>query len=105
MYAVIKTGGKQYRVAEGDRLSVEKLDAEAGATIELDQVLMVVDGDRVQVGTPLVEGAKVTAEVTRHGRGPKIRVIKFKRRKQYRKQMGHRQDFTELNIKGVTAGK
>jgi large subunit ribosomal protein L21 len=105
MYAVIKTGGKQYRVEKGDCLSVEKLDAEAGAKVVLDQVLMVVDGDKVKVGNPLVKGAKVTAKVAGHGRGPKIRIIKFKRRKQHLKHAGHRQDYTELNITGISAGR
>ncbi len=103
MYAVIKTGGKQYRVSEGDTLRVEKLAAEEGGSIEFDQVLMVADGDDVKVGTPLVEGGKVTATVTAHGRGDKVKIIKFRRRKHHRKQMGHRQSYTEVQITGISA--
>ncbi len=103
MYAVIKTGGKQYKVSEGATLKVEKIDADEGATVELDQVLMVVDGDNVNVGSPLVAGGKVTATVTSHGRGKKIEIIKFRRRKHHRKQMGHRQSYTELQITGIQA--
>jgi large subunit ribosomal protein L21 len=104
MYAVIKTGGKQYRVSEGQTLRVEKLDAEAGANVEFDQVLMVADGDSVKVGTPLVSGGKVTAEITGQGRGDKVKIVKFRRRKHHRKQMGHRQYFTEVKITGIQAG-
>ena len=103
MYAVIKTGGKQYRVAEGDVLRVEKLPAEAGSTVEIDQVLMVTNGDDVKIGAPLVAGGKVTATVNGHGRGDKVRIVKFRRRKHSRKQMGHRQDYTELKITGIVA--
>ncbi len=103
MYAVIKTGGKQYKVSEGATLKVEKIDADEGATVELDQVLMVVDGDNVNVGSPLVAGGKVTATVKSHGRGKKIEIIKFHRRKHHRKQMGHRQSYTELQITGIQA--
>ncbi len=102
MYAVIKTGGKQYKVTEGQRLRVEKIDAEAGATVELDQVLMVADGDNVKVGSPFVEGGKVSAKVAAHGRGEKIKIVKFRRRKHYRKTQGHRQSYTELEITGIT---
>lgn len=102
MYAVIATGGKQYRVAQGDVLRVEKLDAEAGATVEFDNVLLVGSGDDVKVGTPNVEGGKVTATVKAHGRGEKVTIIKFRRRKHHRKQMGHRQDFTEVEITGIS---
>lgn len=105
MHAVIRTGGKQYRVAEGDLLRVEKLDAEAGNKIELDEVLLISDGDNVQVGTPLVEGGKVTAEVQEQGRGDKVDVIKFNRRKKYRRKYGHRQDYTALKITGISGGK
>lgn len=104
MHAVIQTGGKQYRVSEGDVLRVEKLDAEAGSTLELSEVLLVSDGDSIKVGAPFVDGGKVTAEVSAHGRGDKIRVIKFKRRKKYRRTQGHRQDYTELKITGISAG-
>lgn len=104
MYAVIKTGGKQYRVSEGDRLKVESLTAEAGSDIALDQVLMVGSGDDVTVGSPLVANASVSARVLEHGRGKKVRIIKFKRRKHYRRQMGHRQNYTELQITGINAG-
>jgi large subunit ribosomal protein L21 len=104
MYAVIKTGGKQYRVSEGQTLRVEKLDAEAGANVEFDQVLMVADGDSVKVGTPLVSGGKVIAEVTNQGRGDKVKIVKFRRRKHHRKQAGHRQYFTEVKITGIQAG-
>ncbi len=103
MYAVIKTGGKQYKVSEGATLKVEKIDADEGATVEIDQVLMVVDGDNVNVGSPLVAGGKVTATVKSHGRGKKIEIIKFRRRKHHRKQMGHRQSYTELQITGIQA--
>ncbi len=104
MYAVILTGGKQYRVSEGDTLKVEKLVAEAGADIELDKVLMVADGDAVTVGTPYIAGGKVTATVKAHGRAKKVHIIKFRRRKHHLKRQGHRQWFTELQITGISAG-
>ena len=103
MYAVIKTGGKQYKVAEGDTIRVERLEANTGDKIDITDVLMVADGDDVKVGTPLVEGAKVSAEVKAQDRGDKIRVIKFKRRKNYRRQNGHRQSYTELAITAIKA--
>lgn len=101
MYAVFSTGGKQYRASEGDILRVEKLDVEKGATLELDHVLMVGEGDDVRIGSPIVDGGKVTAEVIDHGRGEKIRIIKFRRRKHHMKQMGHRQYYTEIKITGI----
>ena len=101
MYAVIKSGGKQYKVEEGDTIRVEKINAEEGGEISLDEVLMVADGDNVSVGAPVVEGASVAATVASHGRGEKIKVTKFKRRKHHRKQMGHRQAYTELKITGI----
>ena len=102
MYAVIQSGGKQHRVVEGETLKVELLKAETGATITFDDVLMVVNGDNVQIGAPVVAGATVTAEVVSHGRHDKIRIIKMRRRKHYRKQQGHRQWFTELKITGIS---
>lgn len=102
MYAVIKTGGKQYRVSEGDRLRVEKLPADVGATVEFKDVLFV-GGEKVVVGKPLVQGAKVTAEVVAQDRAKKVIVFKFRRRKNYRRKNGHRQPYTELKITGVTA--
>jgi len=104
MYAVIKTGGKQYRVQEGDVLRVEKLAADEGATVELDQVLMVGEGSDVKVGAPYVAGGRVVATVRGHGRGKKISIIKFRRRKHHLKRQGHRQDYTELQITGIQAG-
>lgn len=101
MYAVIQTGGKQYRVSEGFKLKVEKLDAAEGDSIELDKVLMVANGDDVKVGTPYVDGGKVTATVTAHGRGKKVKIIKFKRRKHHMKRQGHRQAYTELEITNI----
>jgi large subunit ribosomal protein L21 len=103
MYAIVATGGKQYRVQEGEKLRVEKLTAEAGETVELDQVLLVGEGEDVKVGAPYVEGAKVTATVSEHGRLDKVKIIKFRRRKHHRKQMGHRQSYTEIEITGITA--
>jgi len=104
MYAVIQTGGKQYRVSEGDVLRVEKIGAEEGAEMELDKVLMIADGDNVKVGAPYVEGGKVSATVRSHGRGKKVKIVKFRRRKQYLKRQGHRQSYTELQITGISAG-
>ncbi len=104
MYAVIKTGGKQYRVAEGDKLRVESLGVAEGDDIELDSVLLVGEGEDVKIGTPMLENAKVTAKVVTHGRGDKISIIKFRRRKHHRKQMGHRQNYTLLEITGISAG-
>lgn len=101
MYAVIKTGGKQYRVTEGEILKVEKLDVATGESLDISDVLLIANGEELKVGAPVIEGAKVSAEVVSHGRGPKIRIIKFKRRKHHRKQMGHRQWFTELKITGI----
>ncbi|MBT3145859.1 50S ribosomal protein L21 [Neptunomonas phycophila] len=103
MFAVIVSGGKQYRVQEGHTLKLEKLNAEAGATIEFDRVLLVGTGDDVKVGLPVVEGAKVTAEVVEHGRGDKVTIIKFRRRKHHMKRQGHRQWFTEVKITGISA--
>lgn len=105
MYAVIRTGGKQYRVTEGAKLRVERLEAEAGSTVDLTDVMLVADGENVTVGDPLVKGAKVTAKVLSHGRGPKIRIIKFRRRKHHQKATGHRQAYTELSIDKIAAGK
>ncbi|AFT71992.1 MULTISPECIES: 50S ribosomal protein L21 [Alloalcanivorax] len=101
MYAVIKTGGKQYRVEEGDILRVEKIEVGTGDTIDFDQVLLVADGDDIKVGQPLVEGAKVSAEVVEQGRHKKIHVVKFRRRKHHRKQQGHRQWYTAVKITGI----
>jgi len=101
MYAVIKSGGKQHRVVEGEKLKVELLNAEPGQSITLEDILMVVNGDNIQIGTPVVAGAKVTAEVLGHGRHDKVRIVKMRRRKHYRKQQGHRQWFTELKITGI----
>jgi len=101
MYAVVETGGKQYRVAVGDKLMVEKLDVEEGANIELDRVLMVCNEGDVEVGTPVLDGTAVAAKVLKQGRGEKIKVFKFKRRKKYRKTQGHRQAFTQLEILSI----
>jgi len=102
MYAVIKTGGKQYRVSQGETLQVEKLDAGEGDSIEFNQVLMVGEGEDVKISTPYVDGSRVTARVKAHGRGKKINIIKFRRRKHHMKRMGHRQDFTEVEITGIS---
>jgi len=104
MYAVIQTGGKQYRVSEGATLRVEKLPADEGSTVELDKVLLIGNGDDVTVGTPYVAGGKVTATVRSHGRAKKVNIIKFRRRKHHMKRQGHRQWFTELKITGISAG-
>jgi len=101
MYAVIVTGGKQYRVAEGDVVRVESLAVEEGGTVELDKVLMVANGEDIKVGAPFVDGGKVTATVKAHGRGDKVKIVKFRRRKHSRKQAGHRQNYTELQITGI----
>ena len=103
MYAVIVSGGKQYKVAEGESVQVEKIDAEEGSSIDIDKVLMVADGDNVKIGAPYVEGGKVTAKVKAHGKGKKVTIIKFRRRKHSRKKQGHRQLFTELEITGISA--
>lgn len=106
MYAVIKTGGKQYRVSPGDKLRVESLAVAEGESVDFDQILMVSDGKNVSIGNPHVSDAVVTGKVVKHGRGDKVRIVKFRRRKHHRKQMGHRQNYTELeivSINGVTA--
>ncbi len=101
MYAVIKTGGKQYRVAPGENVKIEQVQADVGATIVLDQVLMVADGEAVKVGTPTLAGAKVSATVVSHGRGPKVRIFKMRRRKHYMKTQGHRQNYTEIRVDAI----
>lgn len=105
MYAVIKTGGKQYRVKEGETLKVERLDIDPGKQVDLQEVLMVADGDDIKVGAPFLKSGKVTATVKSHGRGKKVEIVKFRRRKHHRKQMGHRQSYTELQIEKISAGK
>jgi large subunit ribosomal protein L21 len=101
MYAVIKTGGKQYKVAPGEKLKVEQMPADVGAQVIIDQVLMVGDGDAVRVGQPVVTGASVTATVVAHGRGEKVTIFKMRRRKHYQKHQGHRQGYTELKIESI----
>jgi large subunit ribosomal protein L21 len=103
MYAVIHTGGKQYRVTPGEHLKVETLAAEAGQEIQFDKVLMVQTDEGIKVGRPYLDGGTVTATVTEHGRHPKVKIVKFRRRKHYMKQAGHRQNFTEVKITGITA--
>jgi large subunit ribosomal protein L21 len=104
MYAVIQTGGKQYRLSAGDTVRVETLDAEEGASVEFDNILMVADGDNIKLGTPYIDGGKVVAKVKAHGRHKKIEIIKFNRRKHYDKRTGHRQNYTELEITDIQAG-
>ena len=101
MYAVVSTGGKQYKVAQGDVCRIEKLDAEEGAAVELDKVLLIADGDKINIGTPLVSGGKVTAVVKTHGRADKVEIMKFRRRKHHQKRTGHRQHYTEIEITGI----
>jgi large subunit ribosomal protein L21 len=101
MYAVVSTGGKQYKVAQGDVCRIEKLDAEEGAAVELDKVLLIADGDKITIGTPLVSGGKVTATVKTHGRADKVEIMKFRRRKHHQKRTGHRQHYTEIEITGI----
>jgi large subunit ribosomal protein L21 len=103
MYAVIRTGGKQYRVSSGEKLKVEQLPAQVGSQVVIDEVLMVADGDKVSIGTPLVQGAKVQATVVGHGRADKVRIFKLRRRKASKRQAGHRQNFTEIQIDKISA--
>ena len=103
MYAVIKTGGKQYRVAAGEKLKIEQIPAEVGAEVTLDQVLMVGEGESVKVGAPLVAGATVKCTVVSHGRHDKVKIFKMRRRKHYQKHQGHRQNYTELRIDTIAA--
>ncbi|TGD74186.1 50S ribosomal protein L21 [Mangrovimicrobium sediminis] len=102
MYAVIESGGKQHRVVEGETLKLEKIEAATGDSIEFDRVLMI-GGETVKIGTPVVDGGKVTAEVVAHGRHKKVKIVKFNRRKHYRKETGHRQWYTEVKITGISA--
>tara|TARA_B100002003_G_C14155447_1_gene556236 strand:+ start:3752 stop:4066 length:315 start_codon:yes stop_codon:yes gene_type:complete len=104
MYAVIKSGGKQHRVEPGEVLKLEKLEASEGETVDFNDVMMVGEGSDIKIGSPFVEGGKVTAEVVGHGRGDKVGIIKMKRRKHYRRQAGHRQWFTEVKIKEISGG-
>lgn len=104
MYAIIKTGGRQYRVRAGEQVRVETLPVEAGANVSFDEVLMVGAGDGVRVGAPLVAGAKVKATVLGHGRGEKVKIFKLRRRKHYQKTQGHRQNYTEVRIDDIVAG-
>lgn len=103
MYAVIKTGGKQYRVAEGETLKIESVPGDVGGAIVLDQVLMVGNGDKVSVGKPLLSGATVKATIVANGRHDKVTIFKMRRRKHYQKHQGHRQNYTEIRIDGISA--
>lgn len=103
MYAVIKTGGKQYKVAAGDKVKVEKLTGDVGSTVVIDKVLLIADGETTTIGAPLVAGAKVNATVVSHGRGDKVMIFKMRRRKHYRKTQGHRQSYTEIKIDTISA--
>ena len=102
MYAVIRTGGKQYRVMQGETLRVEKIEGDVGSAIELKDILMVGDGDKITIGAPVIENALIKATIKSHGRLEKIKIVKFRRRKHHRKQMGHRQHYTEIEINGIT---
>jgi large subunit ribosomal protein L21 len=101
MYAVIQTGGKQYRVSAGEKLKIERIAGDVGQEIVLDQVLLVADGEALKLGAPLVAGARVKARVLKHGRGEKVRIFKLNRRKHYRRTQGHRQNYTEIEILGI----
>lgn len=103
MYAVIATGGKQYKVTKGETLRVEKLAGDEGSTVKLDNVLMVAGSDQVSVGTPTLDKATVTAKITAHGRSDKVEIVKFRRRKHSRRQMGHRQSYTEIEVTDIKA--
>ncbi|HEY8570593.1 50S ribosomal protein L21 [Microbulbifer sp.] len=103
MYAVFESGGKQHRVVEGEVLRLEKIEVATGESVDFDKVLMVVNGETINIGAPVVEGAKVTAEVLGHGRGDKVKIIKFRRRKHSLKRQGHRQWYTEVKITGIKA--
>ena len=103
MHAIIETGGKQYKVAEGDVLYIEKLDVEAGSSVTFDKVLAVLDGDKATFGAPAVEGASVTANVVKNGKGNKIIVFKYKPKKNYRRKQGHRQPYTKVEIAKINA--
>ena len=101
MYAIIKTGGKQYKVSEGDEIIIEKLGVEEGETVTFEEVFAVVDGEEVKIGQPKVDGAKVTATVVKNGKGPKIRIFKYRHKTNYRRRMGHRQPFTKVKIEKI----
>ena len=101
MYAVVRTGGKQYRVSAGEKLKVDQIPADVGSEVVLGEVLLVGEGEAVRLGAPLVDGASVTAKVLAHGRGEKVHIFKMRRRKHYRKSQGHRQNFTEIEITGI----
>jgi large subunit ribosomal protein L21 len=103
MYAIVRTGGKQYQVAQGEQLRVEKLAGQVGETIELPEVLFVADGEQVKIGQPVLAGAKVTATIMGHGKGKKVLVFKKKRTQGYQKMHGHRQEYTALRIDGISA--
>ena len=102
MYAAIKTGGKQYRVTVGEKLKVEQIPADIDSQLDLDQVLMIADGDDVTIGNPVIAGAKVTVSVVSHGRGDKIRIFKMRRRKHYQKHQGHRQNYTVIRVDAIS---
>ena len=104
MYAIIRSGGKQYRVKSGEQVRVEALTAEVGSTVSLEEVLLVGTGDGVKVGAPLVSGAKIKATVVSHGRGDKVKIFKLRRRKHYQKTQGHRQSYTEIRIDDIVQG-
>ena len=104
MYAVIKSGGKQYRVASGEKVRVELLSAEVGAAVSFDEVVLVGEGDSIKIGAPLVSGAKVNATVLAHGRGDKVKIFKLRRRKHYQKTQGHRQSYTEVRVDDIVQG-
>jgi len=104
MYAVIESGGKQYRVSEGQTIKVEKISADEGSSVEIDKVLMVNENGNLSIGKPFVDGGKVSATIENHGRDKKVRIVKFRRRKHHLKQMGHRQAYTSLKITGISAG-
>ena len=103
MYAVIVSGGKQFRVSEEEIIKLEQLDIEVGGTVEFDKVLMIGEGETVQVGSPYLEGVTVTAEILAHGRAKKIKILKFKRRKHHMKRMGHRQNYTQVKISKIVS--
>lgn len=105
MYAVIANGGKQYKVTQGQILQLESIDLDAGKEIEFDQILLLADGEKITVGAPFLQGVKVKAEVLDHGRHKKINIIKFRRRKHHMKRMGHRQNYTEVKIIGISSDK